>query len=124
MAALSRSGPRQTVAPAEDLLDCWADQIYRWVTVDRLQVTRIQEFLAQRGCVVSYTLLRRFPQRRNWRRRSLRTIRMEQNGPGEVAELDSGRLGYILDQEICRRQAVWALLVVLTYSRHIFLWPA
>ena len=93
MVALSRSGPRQTVAPAEDLLECWSDQIYRWITVDRLQVTRIQELLAQRGCAVSYTSLRRFLQRRNWRRRSLRTVRMEQSGPGEVAELDFGRLG-------------------------------
>ena len=124
LVALSRSGPRQTVAPAEDLLEPWGDQIYRWVTVDRLQVTRIQELLAQRGCDVSYTSLRRFLQRRNWRRRSLRTVRMEQNGPGEVAELDFGRLGYIQDQESGKRQAVWALLVVLTYSRHTFVWPA
>ena len=123
LVALSRSGPRQTVAPAEDLLECWSDQIYRWITVDRLQVTRIQELLAQRGCAVSYTSLRRFLQRRNWRRRSLRTVRMEQSGPGEVAELDFGRLGYIVDQGTGRRQAVWALLVVLTYSRHSFLWP-
>ena len=85
-------------------------------------MTRIQELL-QRGCVVSYTSLRRFLQRRNWRRRNLRTVRMENTPPGEVAELDFGRLGYIHDQETGRRRAVWALLVVLTYSRHSFLWP-
>ena len=117
LVALSRSGPRQTVAPAADLLECWSDQIYRWITADRLQVTRIQELLAQRGSAVSDTSLRRFLQRRNWRRRSLRTVRMEQSGPGEVAELDFGRLGYIVDQGTGRRQAVWALLVVLTYSQ-------
>ena len=121
--SLSRSGPREAVAPAEDLLESWADQIYQWVTVDRLQVTRIQELLDQRGCAVSYTSLRRFLQRRNWRRRSIRTVRMENTPPGEVAELDFGRLGYIQDQESGRRRAVWALLVVLTYSRHSFLWP-
>ena len=86
-------------------------------------MTRIQELLAQRGCEASYTSLRRFLQRRNWRRRSLRTVRMEQSAPGEVAELDFGRLGYIVDQESGKRQAVWALLVVLAYSRHTFLWP-
>ena len=42
--------------------------------------------------------------------------------PGEVAELDFGRLGYIQDQETDRR-AVWALLLVLVHSRHCFLWP-
>ena len=127
LVVLSRTGPRQTVAPAEELLESWGDQIYQWITVDRLQVTRIQELLAQRGCDVSYTSLRRFLQRRNWRRRSLRTVRMEQSAPGEVAELDFGRLGYIQDQdqeqETGRRRAVWALLVVLAYSRHSFLWP-
>ena len=121
--SLSRSGPREAVAPVGEQLESWGDQIYQWVAVDRLQVTRIQELLAQRGCAVSYTSLRRFLQRRNWRRRSLKTIRMEQSGPGEVAELDFGRLGYIQDQETGRRRAVWALLVVLAYSRHSFLWP-
>ncbi|MYC31360.1 MAG: hypothetical protein F4X65_14945 [Chloroflexi bacterium] len=123
LVALNKSGPRQAEAPAEDLLESWSDHIYRWVTVDRLQVTRIQELLAQLDCVMSYTSLRRFLQRRNWRRRSLRTVRMEQSPPGEVAELDFGRLGYIQDQETGSRRAVWALLVVLTYSRHSFLWP-
>ena len=113
LVALSRSGPRKKVPPAEDLLEPWGDQIYRWVTVDRLQVTRIGELLAQRGCQVSYTSLRRFLQRRNWRRRSARTVRMEQSGPGEVAELDFGRLGFIQDQEAGRRCTVWALIVVL-----------
>ena len=48
---------------------------------------------------------------------------MEDTPPGEVAEVDFGRLGYIQDQETGRRCAVWALLVVLVYSRHSFLWP-
>ena len=112
LAALSRSGPRKKVTPAEDLLQPWGDQIHRWITVDRLQVTRIGELLSQRGCQVSYTSLRRFLQRRNWRHRSARTVRMEQSGLGEVAELDLGR-----------RRTVWALIVALAHSRHSFLWP-
>ena len=124
LAALSWTGSQKKATPAEEKLEPWADQIYQWITQDKLQVTRIQELLAQRGCEVSYTSLRRFLQRRNWRRRSLRTVRMEQNIPGEVAELDFGRLGYILDQETGRRCTVWALLVVLAYSRHSFVWPA
>ena len=122
LAALSWTGSQKKATPAEEKLEPWADQIYQWVAVDRLQVTRIQELLAQRGCEVSYTSLRRFLQRRNWRRRSLRTGRMEQSAPGEVAEPDFGRLGFIQDQESGKRQAVWALLVVLAYSRHCFLW--
>ena len=105
--------------PSEEILAPWEDQIYQWITQDKLQFRRIQELLAQRGCRISYSALYRWLQRRNWRRRSLRTVRMEQSAPGEVAEL-----GFIQDQETGRRQAVWALLVVLTHSRHSFLWPA
>ena len=123
LAVISRSGPRQVEAPTDEQLAPWADQSYQWITSDRLQVTRIGELLAQRGCLVSYTSLRRFLQRRNWRRRSARTVRMGESGPGEVAELDFGRLGFIQDQEAGRRCTVWALIVVLAHSRHSFLWP-
>ena len=123
LASVGRSGPRRARAPTDDLLAPWADQVYRWLTIDHLQLTRIQELLAQRGCRVSYTSLRRFIQRRNWRRHNPRTVRMEASPPGEVAEMDFGRLGFIHDPQSGRRHTVWALIVVLTYSRHSFVWP-
>ena len=79
--------------------------------------------LAGRGCRVSYTSLRRFIQRRGWQRRSPATVRMRESAPGEVAEMDFGRLGLIEDPATGRRRAVWALIIVLTYSRHSFVWP-
>ena len=123
LAAISRSGPRQVEAPTDEKLAPWADQIYQWITVDRLQVTRIQELLAERDCRVSYTSLHRFVARRHWQRRRADTVRMGESVPGEVAELDFGRLGYIQDQETGRRCVVWALIVVLAHSRHSFVWP-
>ena len=48
---------------------------------------------------------------------------MEDGPPGEVAELDFGRLGLIADPESGRRRTVWALIVVWRYSRHCFVWP-
>ena len=123
LASVGHPGPRKVSAPADDLLAPWGDQVYRWLTVDHLQVTRIRELLAQRGCQASYTSLRRFIQRRNWRGRSRRTVRMGESVPGEVAELDFGRLGFIDDPETDRRRTVWALLLVLSHSRHCFVWP-
>ena len=123
LASVGRSGPRRARAPTDDLLAPWADQVYRWLTIDHLQLTRIQELLAQRGCRVPYTSLRRFIQRRNWRRHNPRTVRMEASPPGEVAEMDFGRLGFIHDPQSGRRHTVWALIVVLAYSRHSFVWP-
>ena len=123
LAAISRSGPRQSAVPTEDKLAPWADQVYQWLTGDRLQVTRVQALLAERGCPVSYASLHRFVARRNWRGRSRSTVRMEDTAPGEVAELDFGRLGLVHDPETGRRRTVWALIVVLGYSRHSFVWP-
>ena len=123
LAGISRSGPRQSESPSEELLGPWADQVYRWLNVERLQLTRIQELLAARGCQVAYSSLHRFVARRNWRGRSRSTVRMEDTAPGEVAELDFGRLGLIQDPETGRRRTAWALIVVLGYSRHSFVWP-
>lgn len=92
--------------------------------MERLQLTRILELLSDRGCQVSYTSLRRFIQLRGWQVRAARTVRMEDRAPGEAAELDFGRLGYIKDPGSGRRRAVWALIVVLTYSRYCFVWPS
>ena len=92
LAAIGQPGPRRVETTSEDLLAPWADQIHRWLPGDRLQLTRIQELLAERDCRVSYASLQRFVARRNWRRRSKATVRMEDTPPGEVAEMDFGRL--------------------------------
>ena len=42
-ASVGRSGPRRVRAPSDDLLAPWADQFYRWLTIDHLQLTRIQD---------------------------------------------------------------------------------
>ena len=104
-------------------MEPWADQIYQWLTGDRLQMTRIHELLALRGCSVSYPSLRRFILKRNWRKIGKTTVRMEDIPPGEVAEADFGRLGMIIDPETGRRRAMWAVVIVLCHSRHCFVWP-
>ena len=37
--------------------------------------------------------------------------------------MDYGRLGKIVDPETGKKRTVWALVVVLPYSRHMFVWP-
>lgn len=68
LATLSLAGPRQAEAPSEEQLAPWAEQIQGWLQADRLQLTRIQELLAERGCDVSYSSLRRFIRRHGWGR--------------------------------------------------------
>ena len=123
LAAMGQVGPRRVEMPSQDLLEPWADQIYQWLTGDRLLLTRIHELLLVRGCAVSYSSLRRFIVKRNWGRRSVRTVRMADTAAGEVAEVDFGRLGMITDPATGKRRVVWALIIVLSYSRHCFVWP-
>jgi transposase len=120
---LNRAGPSTAVIPSEGVLRPWAARIEAWLRREQLQLTRIQELLAQQGCRVSYTSLRRFVARCGWRPRTPSTVRMADTAPGEVAEADFGRLGLVWDPATGRRRLAWALLVVLVYSRHCFVWP-
>jgi len=121
--AIGVAGPRQITRPTDDALASWADRIQEWLQQDKLQLTRIQELLAERGCQTTYTSLRRFVARRGWSSSAQTTVRMADTRPGEVAEMDFGRLGLIWDPVAARKRVVWALVIVLSYSRHCFVWP-
>ena len=64
LVGLTLCSPRKVEIPTEEVLAPWADQVYEWLTADRLQVTRIHELLAARGCEVSYASVGRFIRRR------------------------------------------------------------
>lgn len=120
---LNIAGRRPVTIPTESLLSPWADQIYRWLKDDRLRVTRIQELLLRQNCDVTYTSLRRFIARRGWGKHSRDTVRMADTDPGEMAEMDFGRLGMVWDPNSDRKRVAWMMVVVLSYSRHSFVWP-
>ena len=103
---ISLSRLREAATSRQDQLTLWSDPIYHWITNDRLQMTRIHELLAMRGYQVSYPSLRRFIIKRNRRRHSKTTVRMEDTPPGEVAEATFGRLGMITDTATSKRKAL------------------
>ncbi len=100
-----------------------AERVADWIEEEQLQLTRVQELLAREGVLTSYTTLRRYVREAGLWRRPRATVRMAPWPPGEVAEMDFGRLGVIVDAATGKKQTVWALLVVLPYSRHCFAWP-
>jgi transposase len=123
MVQINIAGRRPAAMPTESLLGPWADQIHRWLKDDRLRLTRIQELLLKHRCEVAYTSLRRFIARRGWSRNSQGTVRLPDTAPGEVAEMDFGRLGMIWDPDSGRKRLAWVMIIVLAYSRHSFVWP-
>jgi len=120
---LNKAGPRQVVVPTNKVLEPRADQIEQWLKQDKLKLTRIQELLAQRQCLVPYMSLRRFIIRKGWGKSSQTTVRMADTEPGEIGEVDFGRLGLMLDPQSGRLRQAWGMVTVLAYSRHEFLWP-
>ncbi len=109
--------------PAAAVLSGHHVQIARWLKEEQLQLSRIHELLAQEGVAVGYTTLRRYIRQVGLWKSTNTTVRMAQWPPGEVAEMDFGRLGTLVDVTTGKKQVVWALVVVLPYSRHQFVWP-
>lgn len=112
--------PRTWAAPGRDALEPHAERIRSWVQHDELQLTRVQELLAQDGVRCSYMTLLRFVRRGGWSGRPRSTVRVAESQPGDVAEIDYGRMGMLLNPLTGNRQAIWALVVVLPFSRHCF----
>lgn len=119
---LNRSGPGSIRAPAQELLKPHLGQIKNWLKRDQLTLVRIGELLEGRGVNVAYTSLRRFV-RAQGLIAAPATVRLAQRPPGQAAEMDYGRLGRIADPDTGRQRTVWALVVVLPFSRHMFVWP-
>lgn len=121
---LNQAGPAAVRSPTDKQLEPYAQQIKDWLSNDHLKLVRVQDLLAQQHCQVAYTCLRRYVHNQGWfGQASQETVRMPDTEPGQMAEIDFGRLGLIPDGEENHRRKVWGMLSVLNYSRHQFLWP-
>ena len=100
------------------------DQIRAWLkpgpTQKRgLRLSKVHVLLGRRGVDVAYSTLHRFAVKHcGFSDRRRVTVRGADCEPGELAEVDFGRLGLIPVPETGRRRTAWALLVTLGYSRH------
>lgn len=123
LSRLSQTAPPARAAPRATQLEPHREQIAHWLQDEKLQLTRVAELLGQQGVVVPYTSLRRFVHSQGLKAAPHDTIRMADTAPGEVAEFDFGQLGPLVDPTTGKRQIVWAMNLVLVFSRHQFVWP-
>jgi hypothetical protein len=93
------------------------EEIKRWIENEHLTLTKIHIKLTRLGIETTYSNLYRFvaseiglPSRS--------TVRMAETEPGEVAEVDFGRLGLLYDPESEKKRFIYALVVTLVFSRH------
>jgi transposase len=119
---LSDAGLRQVSWPGiEPHRDYIAGQLAVGVTV----ATIWQRLVDERGLTASVASLRRWV-RANLpedARRGQVTVLREAPPPGQEAQIDYGRLGMWLDPRTGRRRTVWAFVMVLACSRHMFVRP-
>lgn len=100
------------------------DQIKEWLeagpTEKRgLQLSKVHELLRRQNVRVPYSTLHRFAVKHcGFSDRRRITVRKADCEPGELAEIDFGRLGLVPDPKTGRRRTAWALIVTLGYSRH------
>ena len=104
-------------------LEAQRPRIEGWLRAERpLRLVRVRELLARDGIDIAYTTLRRFAHHElGWRERTP-TVRVDDPPMGEEAQIDFGHVGFITDAEDKRRK-LWALVVILTASRYMFVWP-
>lgn len=97
-------------------------RIEQWLSGDRpLRLVRVLELLAREGVEVSYNTLRRYVQRELGHGGPRVTVRLADTPPGEEAQLDFGHLGWLVVDG--KRRKLWALIVTLSFSRYMFVWP-
>lgn len=89
-----------------------------WLERQSLTLTKVHMKLLRSGVQTSYSSLYRFTQEHIGMPGSHGTVRMAETEPGEVAEVDFGRLGYLFDNALNRLRALYALVVTLVFSRY------
>lgn len=101
-------------------------RIEAWLSQKRpLKLTKIHTLLERDyGVTASYDTLRRFAQEELAWRKKTPTVRVADTEPGEVAQIDFGRMGRLFDPATQRVRMLWALVVTLAYSRYQFVWPS
>ena len=120
-----RPGPRRrSPGETEHLLLPQRERIETWLKPGAgekrgLRLTKVHRLLTREGVEVPYTSLHRFAVKYcGFSDRRRLTIRLPECQPGEVAQVDFGRLGLIPDPESGRKRVAHALIVTLIFSRH------
>ena len=93
------------------------ETIAEWIEHDRLTITKAHIKLLRTNVKISYSSLYRFVQE-HIVIGNHGTVRMAETEPGEVAEVDFGRLGCIFDKALNRMRLLYALVVTLVFSRY------
>ncbi len=117
--ALGRAGPSE----ARERIAAWHEEVMAGLA-QTTAATVWQRLRDERGLGVSLTSFYRYVHHHvpGWRQGQRLTLRREESAPGEVAEVDFASLGLWWDPVAGRRRRLYVFVLVLRYSRHMFVW--
>ncbi len=98
------------------------DLISDWLEKDGLTLTKSHIKLGRMGVVVSYSALYRYARDEFGFGGPKVTVRMAETEPGEVAQVDFGRMGMVFDPDTGKQRVLHALVVTLVFSRHQYVY--
>jgi len=117
---------RPEVTPSEE----WAEvhrhreRMAEWLGRKRpLRLRRIHTLLVRDGLAASYATLRRYAMTELGWCKKQPTVRLEDPPPAQEAQVDFGEMGMIVDAETGKARKLWVLIVTLSFSRYMFVWP-
>ncbi len=114
---LGRPGAPAAPGQTEQSLMKRRPQIQAWLRQDHLLLTKVHELLAHEGLSVAYSSLHRFAQKWcEFGNPSSITVRRVECTPGEMAEVDFGRLGLLQELGSNRPRMVHAFIMILGHS--------
>jgi transposase len=108
---------------SEAVLAPHREQVRQWLFPKEgergLRLAKVHTLLSRQGVEVPYSSLHRFVVAHlGFQDRRRTTVRVAEVAPGELAEVDFGRLGLVPDPATGKHRVVHALIVTLVYSRH------
>ena len=111
-----------SLCPRDKLLLPVKDKIEEYLT-EGLKGSKIVMLLARQGINVSSDSFYRFVKEHceAYRRKNI-TVRLPETDPGDYAQADFGMLGRLFDNNTGKEKAVYALVVTLCCSRHMFVY--
>ena len=93
-----------------------------WLENDHLTLTKAHIKLGRMGVAVTYSTLYRYAREELGFGGQKVTVRMADTEPGEVAQVDFGKMGSVFDPETGRNRVLHALVVTLIQSRYQYVY--
>jgi transposase len=121
---------RQQLRPSPDPSAEWKEiarhraRIEGWLGGAKpLRLQKVHLLLQREGLAASYATLRRYAiEELGWHKKEA-TVLLDDAPPGQEAQVDFGKMGLLFDAETERRRVLWVLIITLSFSRYMFVWP-